>query len=117
MNIFRKLQGLLRLKEAVRQADNAHERTGERYYVMPTSGTSGHLTVIDRKNFRKLKQKGYINRKSHVNDLERECFYCTTYQNGGGQLPVEVMEAKLKQYYSWLDSVTKQKDNGKVRKH
>ena len=34
MNIFRKIRASLRLREAVRQADEKHKETGERYYVM-----------------------------------------------------------------------------------
>lgn len=81
MNIFRKIRASLRLREAVRQADEKHKETGERYYVMPAGGKKGQLIIMDRKNFRKLKQKGYINHNTFVGDLERECFYCTTYGN------------------------------------
>lgn len=117
MNIIKKVRGMLRLNEAVRQADKAHEKTGERYYVMPTSGKKGQLIIMDRRNFRKLKQKGYVNYKSFVYDLERECFYCTPYRNGSGQLSPILRKIKKQQYYLWLDSVGKQKDNGKVREH
>ena len=58
MNIFRKIRASLRLREAVRQADEKHKETGERYYVMPAGGKKGQLIIMDRKNFRKLKQKG-----------------------------------------------------------
>ena len=85
MNIIRKLRASIRLNEAVVQADKAHEETGERYYVMP-NGKSGKLIIMDRFNFRKLKQKGYLSRSTFVNDLERECFYCTPYKNGSGTL-------------------------------
>ena len=57
MNIFRKIRASLRLREAVRQADEKHKETGERYYVMPAGGKKGQLIIMDRKNFRKLKQK------------------------------------------------------------
>lgn len=116
MNIFKKFRASLRLREAVRQADKAHKETGVRYYVMPTSGVSGQLIIMDRDNFRKLKQKGYIKRNTFVNDLERECFYCTAYRNGTGVLPPAVIEMKRKEYFSWLNSF-KKSENGKVRKH
>ena len=91
MNIFRKIRASLRLREAVRQADEKHKETGERYYVMPAGGKKGQLIIMDRKNFRKLKQKGYINHNTFVGDLERECFYCTTYGNGSAMLPSAVI--------------------------
>lgn len=117
MNIFKKFKASLRLREAVRKADKAHSDNGQRYYVMPTSGTSGQLVIMDRNNFRKLKQKHYINYNTFVRDLEVECFYCTPYRNGAGELSAEAVALKKKQYFSWLEAITKSKKNGQVRKH
>lgn len=114
MNIFRKIKASIRYREAVRQANEAHQETGQRYYVMPTSGHKGMLIIMDRKNFRKLKQKGYIPQNVRVTDLERECFYCTSYRNGKGMLPDFITTMKRKEYYKWLDNIRK---NGKVRKY
>ena len=102
MNIIKKLRASIRLNEAVVQADKAHEETGERYYVMP-NGKSGKLIIMDRFNFRKLKQKGYLSRSTFVNDLERECFYCTPYKNGSGALP-EFTQKKKKVMGSRYDA-------------
>ena len=115
MNIFRKFRASLRLTEAVRQADKAHEETGERYYVMPTTGTSGQLVIMDRSNFRKLKQKGYIAHEATVANLEMECFYCTPYRNGEGELPDTIVSMKRKQYFKWLNSMRKR--HGEIREH
>lgn len=115
MNIFRKFRASLRLTEAVRQADKAHEETGERYYVMPTTGTSGQLVIMDRSNFRKLKQKGYIAHEATVANLEMECFYCTPYRNGEGVLLGEIVSMKRKQYFKWLNSMRKR--HGEIREH
>lgn len=117
MNIFKKIRASLRLREAVRQADKAHQENGGRYYVMPTTGTSGQLVIMDRNNFRKLKQKHYINYNTFVRDLEIECFYCTPYNNGAGKLSSAVMAKKRNQYYSLLEAIDKSRKNGKVRKH
>lgn len=105
MNIFKKIKALLRLREAVRQADKAHRENGQRYYVMPTSGTSGQLVIMDRNNFRKLKQKHYIKYETFVRDLECACFYCTPYRNGAGKLTAEVIALKKKQYFSWVNNL------------
>lgn len=115
LNVFQQLKARLRFHEAVRKADKAHKETGERYYVMPTTGTSGQLLIMDRCNFRKLKQKGYITSKAFVRDLEAECFYCTPYRNGKGVLPAEIVSMKRQQYFKWLDSMKKR--YGKIRKH
>ena len=103
MNVFKKLKAYLRYREAVRKANEAHERTGERYYVMPASGTKKALLVMDRFNFRRLKHKGYITNKASVVDLERECFYATPYRNGTAEMLVSIIELKKQQYYAWYD--------------
>lgn len=117
MNIFKQIKAYLRLREAVRKADKSHSENGQRYYVMPQSDASGKLVIMDRNNFRKLKQKHYINYNTFVRDLEVECFYCTPYRNGTGQLSAEAAAWKKKQYFSWLEAIDKAKKDGKVRKH
>ncbi len=113
MNIFKRFRAVLRIKEAARQADKAHKETGERYYVMP-NGNSGKLIIMDRFNFRKLKQKRYMSPKVFVDDLERECFYCTPYRNGNGALPKEVVKMKCRQYMEFVAKNSKRKNgNGK----
>lgn len=112
MNIFKRFRAVLRLKEAVRQADKAHKETGERYYVMP-NGDSGKLIIMDRFNFRKLKQKRYVSPNVFVSDLERECFYCTPYRNGNGALPAEAVTMKRRQYMEFVAKNSKKKRNGK----
>jgi hypothetical protein len=104
MNFFKKFIATMRLNEAIRQADNAAKNTGNRHYVMPTSGTSGKLIIMDRYNFRKLKQKKYINPKATVKDLEIRCFYATPYRNGKGTIPPETLKQKRQNYYNWLMS-------------
>lgn len=116
MNIFKRFRAMLRLKEAVRQADKAHKKTGERYYVMP-NGNTGKLIIMDRFNFRKMKQKGYVSQNAIIQNLIFECFYCTPYRNGDGMLPKSVIDLKRKQYMSWIILLEKNKGNGKVRKH
>lgn len=106
MNIYRKLVAYLQLRNAIRQADEAHEKTGERYYVMPTHGTSGKptLVIVDRRNFRKLKFKKYISHYVHVRDLVRESFYFTPYRNGNRAITEEYKKRKCKQYYAWYEA-------------
>lgn len=109
MNVFKRLRASLRLREAIRQADKAHSENGHRYYVMPTSGTSEQLVIMDRGNFRKLKQKRYISPQVFVKDLEKECFYCTPYRSGAGELSQEDIEKKRSQYFAWLNMISKLK--------
>lgn len=114
LNRFQKLKAVLRLREAVRKAEEAHSKTGERYYVMPLSSSNGKLIIMDRFNFRKLKQKGYITHKAHVFDLEKECFYFTPYRNGTSGILPEVESLKRQQYYRWYAQCIK---NRKRKKH
>lgn len=113
MNIFQKLKATLRYDEAVRKADEAHEKTGNRYYVMPVYGSKGKLIVIDRPNFRIMKKKGYISRDARVFHLEKECFYCTPYRNGSngsGKLMPGDAEIRRKSYMTWYsDSIKRRK--------
>lgn len=105
LNIFAKIKASLQLIEAIRQANKEHASTGNRYYVMPTSGTSGSLIIMDRVNFRKLKQKHYISYKATQMNLEAECFYCTPYRNGMGELSPMAKSLKRESYYSWVAAV------------
>lgn len=92
---------------AVKKADDAHEKTGERYYVLPS--TNGKLIIMDRRNFRLLRRKKYIMPTANVNNMIGECFYCTPYRNGNGYLSKEGREQKLKQYYAYRDAMRNSK--------
>lgn len=116
MNWFSRFVAGLKLREAINKADDAFRENGNRYYVLP-SWRGKDLIVMDRKSFRQLKHKRYITHKVFVRDVERECFYCTPYNNGAGKLSSAVMAKKRNQYYSWLEAIDKSRKNGKVRKH
>lgn len=109
MNIFQRLKATLRYDEAVRKADEAHEKTGNRYYVMPVYGSKGKLIITDRRNFRIMKKKGYINKDARVFHLEKECFYCTPYRNGSGKLMPEDAEIRRQSYMRWYSDSIKKK--------
>jgi hypothetical protein len=102
MNIIKKIKASLRLREAIRKADKAFEETKERHYVMPTTKEE-QLIIMDRKNFRILKQKHYISNKKSIYDLEKACFYCTPYANGNGKLSKEDIALKKQAYLKWIE--------------
>ena len=116
--IFNQFFDYLRYRSAVNKADKAHEETGGRYYVMPSSGYDRKLLIMDRSNFRKLKQKGYINRNANQRDLLQECFYCTAYRNGDGYLDDKGRKVKLQLYFSWckVQRMLKKEKNDEKRK-
>lgn len=100
MNIFKKIKAEIVYSLAVRKADNAHSENGERYYVMPSE--DGRLVVVDRRNFRVLKRKNYIPKDASVADMQRECFYCTPYRNGTGEMPADIIALKHSAFLDWF---------------
>ncbi|WP_304771992.1 hypothetical protein [Paramuribaculum intestinale] len=101
MNIFLRIFATLRLNFAISKADTAFATTGERHYVMPQHG-SRRLVVVDRRNFRLLRRKGYINPKATVTDMISECFYHTPYRDGSGILAPDMAAQKRKAYLRWF---------------
>lgn len=110
MNIFQKIKAFITLEKAIKEADELFAQTKERQYVIPID-TRGKvkLLIVNRKNFRKLKQKGYISYKAKIIDVDRECFYHTPYKNGGGKLHDVIKKRKRENYYKWYDFVLKNK--------
>lgn len=111
---FYKLRDNIRFRRAVAMADNAHQESGERFYVMPS--TDGNLIVTDRKNFRVLRRKHYVHPGATVRDLVSECFYCTPYRDGKGQLPEDVARIKRRQFFAWSKAVRKYRRTIKQQK-
>lgn len=89
----------LKLRKAIITADELHAKDGDRYYVMP--GSDGKLIIMDRKNFKRLKLKHYIDQKVTLNDLRRECFYHTPYADGSDHMPAYVRKERAESYYAW----------------
>ena len=104
MNIFKRIKSAVRYRKAVRMADEAYQKTGVRQYVLPLDNKKKKLVVLDRYNMRIYKRKGYMSQKVNVLALEKECFYCTPYRNGDGELPANVVDLKKKQYLAWFAS-------------
>jgi hypothetical protein len=109
MNVFVKFFAALRYREAIKKANMAHELNGHRYYVLPADETSLKLIVMDRYNFRKLKNKKYINQDARVFHLINESFYFTPYANGDGYLSAYDQVRKAEMYYKWVDACRKRK--------
>lgn len=100
-HIFRHFRDYLRLRAAVKMADEQHAKDGDRYYVVPS--TNGQLLVMDRKNFKKMKQKGYIDKKVNLNDLRRSAFYYTPYPNGSDAMNEALKKEGAEMYYAWCN--------------
>lgn len=101
MNIFKKFKAYLRFREAVKKADEAHLINGQRYYVLPTE--DGKLVIMDRKNFRGLRRKGYLSSSVSIAILANSCIYCTPDPRGKGGVPEELLKEKFNDYIEFLD--------------
>lgn len=105
MNIFQRFFAYLRLREAVRKADEAWRHTAKRHYVLP--GANRTLVVMDRTNFRILRRKGYIPHKASTHDAMLESFYFTPHGDGSGWLSEQDRRNKVIQYFSWYAAQTR----------
>lgn len=114
MNIFKQFKAMLRLREAIKRADEAYNNCAQRYYVMPTS--DGKLAIMDKQNFRKLKRKHYIGRDVRTFDLLRECFYFTPFANGSDPITPYLMKRKRLQYFRWCEAYDKAKKEQRKKK-
>ena len=118
MNLFQQFFAYLRLREAVRKADEAYRLTGKRHYVLP--GNDRRLVIMDRSNFRILKRKGYIYQNACTNDAMMESFYFTPHGDGSGILSESGRRHKVKQYFLWyseeLTNEKKRKRYGKIQR-
>lgn len=102
MNIFIKFKAYLRFKEAMRQADEKLETTGQRHYVL--KGKYCDLVVTDRINFRRLRMKHYItNKNAKMVDVAKECLYHTPYASGNGAMDAEKLAQRWVEYYAWYE--------------
>ncbi|MDE5688652.1 MAG: hypothetical protein K2I18_08535 [Paramuribaculum sp.] len=101
MYLLRKLLAALKLREAIKLADNAHARNGHRYFVMPAD--DGKLIVMDRYNFRRLKLKHYIKSEVKMRDLINGSFYFTPTASGNGYLSEDDRERKVQNYFKWAE--------------
>ena len=112
MNMIEKFIAYLRLKEAIRIADKAHEENGKRYYVIP-NGRTHKLIVTDRNNYRQLRHKGYYQNSAKMIDVKNASFYYTAHKNGEGKSTDELIDLKRMQYYHWVESLKTQKGKGR----
>lgn len=94
----------LRLREAIRIAEQAHARSGQRFFVMPRVGSRGKLVVFDRSNFRTLRRKGYLPQEARMADVMRECFYFTPCRGGAGGMNPADAAVKRAMYFRWVSS-------------
>lgn len=103
IKLLRHLKARISYTLAVREAEEAHARNRQRYYVVP--GMNGKLVVIDRKNFREIRDKHYISRRTRFNLLATKSYYYTPYGNDNplDRMSSSMMRTKMKEYIAWAD--------------
>ena len=101
MNPFKKFRAYLRLREAIRKADEAHAANGHRYYVIPAQNRQ--LVVIDKENMKKLRHKHYFHHAFNTGDLMRTSFYYTPFSNGQGAISPQEAHLLRLFYYKWYN--------------
>lgn len=103
MNIFTQFYAFLQLRCAVQMAEKAHKANRTRYYVMPNAARKIRLIVTDRKNFRGLRQKGYINPDMQMKDAMKYSFYYTSDATGSNGMSEQWRVLKQIAYYEWYE--------------
>lgn len=100
---YYRMKDYLRYRRAVQMADDAHDKDGDRYYVMPTM--EGKLMVMDRKNFRNLKRKGYIHKDATMQNAIEECFYYTPKLSNMEPITPHIQQQKFNEYQQWCKAM------------
>jgi len=103
MNKFQSFRAYLIYRQAVIKADAAHKKTGQRYYVLPCASSKILLVVADRKNFRLLQRKHYINDQWNLDDVKARSFYYTADKGGNGAPTDEILKNRQFIYQYWFD--------------
>lgn len=86
--------------QAVQQAEETMQTTGDRTYII--KGQGHKLLLVNRKYFRRFKKMGIIKPTATILDLQQQCFYCTSYPNGKDPMPADVVKVKKQQAIDWL---------------
>ncbi|MEG1544911.1 MAG: hypothetical protein RR382_10375 [Tannerellaceae bacterium] len=91
---------MIKYRYAVKLADDAHKKSGERYFVMPNENDK--LIVINRNTFRKFKMRGQIVHEAAVKDMIKESFYLTACKDETHPVHPSVKEAKRLMYLEYV---------------
>lgn len=94
---------MLIYRRAVKLANRAHAETGARYFVLPNVDSKILLIVTDRKNFRGLRQKHYIDPQMKMDDVFDKCFYYTPRSDGEGLISEAELKVKQIAYQIWYE--------------
>lgn len=96
MNIYRKIKALLTFNYAINKANDAAKRSNRKYYALFSK--TGEVLVLSRKDFRRLRRKGYLNENATMEDLKWRAFYST-----GEDMDIKTVRALfLRQYGLYL---------------
>lgn len=89
----------LRLEHAIKMADTAHERDGDRYFVMPDH--RDRLIIMRRKTMRKWRRHGIMSSDVKMDNMMCESFYFTPDRGESHGLSPAAREAKRLMYLEY----------------
>lgn len=98
-NFFYRFIDGRRLDKAIREADMAHKKYHERYYVM--SDEDLNVFWLNKQMFRELRASGYIHPSMFIRDLQERSWYFTANGNGTGSMSVKDRRVRRAAYFSF----------------
>lgn len=115
MYIIRYLRRYRQLRQAIKKAEQSHQKMHQRFYV--TVNAKNNLIVINMQIFRDYKNKRLIDPRATIIDLTIECFYFTADKNGAA-LPPRALKLKRKMYFKYMEAeYQKQKKHKRIKEH
>lgn len=101
------LRSFIQLQFAIMQADERHQRDGDRYYVVPYK--RGKLVIFSKKSLKEGKREKIFDPNSTVATLEKKCFYHTPYQNGSKAMDESEILLREAIFYAWKKKLREEK--------
>jgi len=102
MNRYQSFRAYLIYRRAAAMAEKAHKKEGGRYFVLPCASEKRFLIVTDRKNFRILQRKHYIDSGWNLDDVRNRAFYYTADRGGNNAPTDEVLKTRQFIYQYWF---------------
>lgn len=98
-NFFYRFIDGRRLDKAIREADMAHKKYHERYYVM--SDEDLNVFWLNKQMFRELRASGYIHTSMFMRDLQERSWYFTAHGNGTGSMSDKDRRVRRAAYFRY----------------
>lgn len=101
MKFWKKILAQVKYDRAVKMANKAYEETGHMHFVIPNRNGKIVLVVMDRKNFRSIRDKGYIDKNARMLHLYATCVYHTPNAKGENGMTADAISWRKRKFISW----------------